>query len=74
MDVDRLKMCERRVRKLEERDVRRAQQLMRSFGRNRDAYRALEVERSLRKEAELNANRFHALLIAERIRKIEARS
>jgi hypothetical protein len=33
----------------------------------------LERERALRLEAERNANRFHALLIAERIRSLPAR-
>jgi hypothetical protein len=35
--------------------------------------RQLERERQLRLEAERNANRFHALLIAERIRSLPAR-
>ena len=34
---------------------------------------ALKRERRLRREAEANAKRFHALLIAERIRKIPKR-
>jgi hypothetical protein len=33
----------------------------------------VERERALRLEAERNANRFHALLIAERIRSLPAR-
>jgi hypothetical protein len=34
----------------------------------------LERERALRDEAERNTNRFHALLIAERIRKLPTRA
>lgn len=36
-------------------------------------YRELRRERQLRKEAEANASRFHALLLAERIKHLPAR-
>ncbi len=68
--VDRTVDWEARCRMLEVRDADRAKLLAKVQAELRVACRAADRERQLRLDAERNTGRFHALLLAERIRKV----
>ncbi len=70
-DVER---ANARVASLEARDAERANELRRTQAELRVALRRFESEQAMRQAADRERDKFHALLIQERVRKIPERT